>query len=214
MRDIVIIGSGGLAREVRWLIEECNKQDKRWNILGWITNEPQDTMIAGLPVMGDDEWLISYEKPIDAVVSIGSGVIRRKIVESYRRNPNIVYPNIIAPNVSMSNSVKMGYGNIITFQGVFTVDIQIGNFLISNIASTVGHDCRIHDYVTLFPGVHISGDVSLGECVSIGTGANILQGLSIGDNTFIGAGAAVVRNIPANCTAVGVPAKPLEKRDE
>lgn len=214
MRDIVIIGSGGLAREVRWLIEECNKQDKRWNILGWITNEPQDTMIAGLPVMGDDEWLISYEKPIDAVVSIGSGVIRRKIVESYRRNPNIVYPNIIAPNVTIGKSVDMGYGCVIAPQCVLTVDIHIGNFFICNSSVTIGHDCDLKDYVTVFPGAHVSGNVTLGECSSIGVGSNIIQGLSVGNNTFIGAGAAVIRDIPANCTAVGVPAKPLEKRDE
>lgn len=209
MEDIVLIGSGGFAREVRWLIEECNDVNKKWNILGWISKEEQGTIISGLPVLGDDEWLLKYDRPINVVLSVGSGKLREKLSKLYAQNENIKFPNIIAPNASMSESVKLGQGCIITAQSVFTVDITIGDFLISNLGSTIGHDCVIGDYVTLFPGAHISGCVSLGECVSIGTGASIIQGLSVGENTFIGAGAAVVRDIPSNCTAVGVPAKPM-----
>jgi acetyltransferase-like isoleucine patch superfamily enzyme len=58
--------------------------------------------------------------------------------------------------------------------------------------------------------VHIAGNVSIGECVEIGVGTKVIQGKSIGDNSIIGAGAVVVRDIPANCTAVGVPAKPIK----
>ena len=85
--------------------------------------------------------------------------------------------------------------------------------MICNLASTIAHDCVIKDYVTIYSGVHIAGNVILGECVSVGIGTNIIQGLSIGDNTFIGAGAVVVKDLPANCTAVGIPAKPMEKKE-
>ena len=44
----------------------------------------------------------------------------------------------------------------------------------------------------------------------MGTGSKIIQGLSVGMNTFVGAGAVVVRNLPPDCTAVGVPAKPIK----
>lgn len=213
MKDIVLIGSGGLAREVRWLMEECNKAEKRWNILGWIDKTKSGTMIAGLPVLGDDEWLINYEKPIEAVLSIGSGKFRKRLAEEYRKNLNISFPNIIAPDVCISDSVSMGCGCIITTRNVLTVDIAMGDFFVSNYASTIGHDCQIRDYVTLFPGVHVSGNVKLGECCSIGVGANIIQKISVGENSFVGAGAVVVRDIPSNCTAVGCPAKPLKGND-
>ena len=36
MKDIVIIGSGGLAKEVVFLIEEINKIENKWKILGFI----------------------------------------------------------------------------------------------------------------------------------------------------------------------------------
>lgn len=214
MKDIVIIGSGGFAREVKWLIEECNAQQNVWNILGWISQEKSGTMISNLPVLGNDEWLLRYRRPVDVALSIGSGELREKIVAVYQKNENIHFPNIISPNVAISNTVKMGKGCIITARNVLTVDINIGDFFICNLSCTIGHDCIIGNYVTLFPGAHISGNVTLNDGVSIGTGASIIQGITIGENTFIGAGAAVVRDIPASCTAVGVPARPIEKRGE
>lgn len=214
MEDIVLVGSGGFAREVRWLIEECNKIENKWNILGWISKEVPGTEISGLPVLGDDDWLMEYNKPINVAVSIGSGSLRKKIVERYKSNSNIMFPNIIAPTASVGRTVKMGCGCIITAQNVLTVDTIIGNFFISNLATTIGHDCQIGDYVTLCPGAHISGGVTLGNFTTVGTGASIIQELSVGDNSFIGAGAAVVRNVPENCTVVGVPARILEKKNE
>ena len=211
MKDIVLAGSGGLAKEIKWLIDECNKVEPRWNILGWISKEPKGTLVAGLPVLGDDDWVINYEKPIDVAICVGNGRIRKIIAEKYRKNINVSFPNIIAPDATISDSVHLGVGCIIAAKSVFTVDINVGNFMICNYSCTVGHDCSFGDYVTLLPASHISGTVSLGECSSVGVGANIIQGISIGENTFIGAGATVVRNIPSNCTAVGVPARPLEK---
>lgn len=210
--NLAIIGSGGLAREVRWLIEDCNRNQNRWNILGWISKEKPGTVIAGLPVLGDEEWLCKYEEPIDAAVSVGSGELRRKIVAYLRQNRNISFPTIVSPSAEMSNSVILGEGSIIAAKSVLTVDIEIGDFFFCNLACTVGHDCRFDGYVTLNPGSNISGNVTLGECVTIGTGASIIQGLSVGKNTFIGAGATVVHDIEADCTAVGVPAKPIVKK--
>lgn len=209
-KDIVIIGSGGLAKDVKWLIEECNKKKNQWNILGWISKEKPGTMIAGLPVLGDDNWLLEYKEPIDVAVSVGSGSLRKKIVTALRQNKQISFPAIISPSAELSGSVIMGEGSIINAKSVLTVDVTIGDFFVCNVACTVEHDCRFNDFVTLSPGVNVSGNVTLGECVTIGTGAVVIQGISIGDNSMIGAGAAVVKDIPSECTAVGVPAKPLK----
>lgn len=210
--DIAIIGSGGLAREVRWLIDECNRRQNRWNILGWISKEKPGTVIEGLPVLGDDDWLIKYEGPIDVAVSVGSGKLRRKIVTYLQRNSNISFPTIISPSAEISDSVIFGKGAIIAAKSILTVNVEIGDFFFCNLACTVGHDCKFGDYVTLNPGVNISGNVALGECATIGTGASIIQGLSVGKNAFIGAGATVVRDIEEGYTVVGVPAKPKAEK--
>ncbi|MGQ9661516.1 MAG: serine O-acetyltransferase [Kiritimatiellia bacterium] len=53
----------------------------------------------------------------------------------------------------------------------------------------------------------------LGDNVFVGAGAKILGGVRIGNNVKIGANAVVVDNIPDNCTAVGIPARPVPGSD-
>jgi serine acetyltransferase len=60
------------------------------------------------------------------------------------------------------------------------------------------------------PSVNVSGEVKIEQGVYVGTGAKIINLLEIGENTIIGAGAVVSKSLPANCTAVGIPAKPIK----
>jgi serine acetyltransferase len=69
----------------------------------------------------------------------------------------------------------------------------------------------MEDYVTLAPGVHISGRVKICKGAYIGTGASVIPGVTIGTKATIGAGAVVVRDVPAGETHVGVPAKVINR---
>jgi acetyltransferase-like isoleucine patch superfamily enzyme len=83
----------------------------------------------------------------------------------------------------------------------------VGDYNIINLDCTVGHEVQVGNFVTINPGVNVSGNVIIDDCVSIGTGSQLLQGKRIGSNSIIGAGAVVTTDIPEKCTAVGVPAK-------
>jgi len=54
----------------------------------------------------------------------------------------------------------------------------------------------------------------LGSNIFIGAGAKIIGGITIGDNVKIGANAVVVKDLPSNVTAVGIPAKIINKGAE
>jgi acetyltransferase-like isoleucine patch superfamily enzyme len=56
-----------------------------------------------------------------------------------------------------------------------------------------------------FPPIH--APIVLKRGCYIGAGAIILHGITIGEEAIIGAGAVVTRDVPAHCTAVGVPAR-------
>jgi acetyltransferase-like isoleucine patch superfamily enzyme len=90
--------------------------------------------------------------------------------------------------------------------------VRIGNHFHLNLNSTVGHDVVIGDFVTVFPGVNISGNVVIGDKTTIGTGSSILPGVRIGSGCFIGAGAVVTKDVEDGQTVVGVPARPLTKK--
>lgn len=71
---------------------------------------------------------------------------------------------------------------------------------------------RIGANVTLISGITIGmrnnrAFPTIGNNVFIGAGARILGGITVGDNVNIGANAVVVKDLPPDCTAVGVPAK-------
>jgi acetyltransferase-like isoleucine patch superfamily enzyme len=49
---------------------------------------------------------------------------------------------------------------------------------------------------------------------SIGSGATILGGVTIGENALVGAGSVVTKDVPANATVAGNPAKPLRRQSQ
>ena len=208
MKKLVIVGNGGFAREVEWLVERINAVSPTWDFLGFIDNNQDDPK-----TIGNDEYAVAYESELYVAIAIGTSGIREKIYNNYKRNPNLKFPNLIDPSVMISDRVVFGEGNIICAGTIITVDIRIGNCNIINLDCTVGHDAIIEDFVTVNPSVNISGNVHLNLGSNIGTGTQIIQGISVGANSVVGAGAVVNRDLPANCTAVGIPAKVIKIRD-
>ncbi|WP_216830627.1 acetyltransferase [Alkalihalobacterium elongatum] len=209
MKDIVIIGAGGFGREVAWLIEEINKVNKEWNILGFVddSEQLQGNEVNGYKVVGDFEWLKS--QGVNVVCAIGDPIAKKEAINSLKDSNNS-YPVLIHPSVIYSDRVLFGEGSIICAANVITTDIKIGSHVIINLDCTIGHDATLGDYTTVLPSVNVSGFVETKDCVSIGTGSAIIQGVTVGENTVIGAGSVVVKDLPANCTAVGAPAKPIK----
>jgi len=75
--------------------------------------------------------------------------------------------------------------------------------------SIVGDECVIRQGVTL-GNRHLDAPFDapvLGKRVNLGAGAKLLGRIHIGDNASIGANAVVLQDIPANATAIGIPAR-------
>jgi acetyltransferase-like isoleucine patch superfamily enzyme len=63
--------------------------------------------------------------------------------------------------------------------------------------------------VHVCPGVHLGGDVHVGERSWIGIGATCIQGLRIGRDVMVGAGSVVLKDVLDGRRVAGVPAKPI-----
>ncbi|MBQ9274874.1 MAG: acetyltransferase [Succinivibrio sp.] len=212
MRDLVIVGAGGFGREVCWLIEENNKRKPQWQILGFVDDPHKPHERLRYPIVGDDEWLLNYAKPICAVICIANTTIRGRIAQRLKQNPHLSFPVIQAHDALIGSGSTAGEGSIICSGVKITVDATIGDFCIVNLNCTVGHDACLDNLVTLYPDVKISGHVKIGQGSEIGTGTAVIQGLSLGERCVVGAGAAVISDLPADCTAVGVPARVIKVR--
>jgi len=83
----------------------------------------------------------------------------------------------------------------------------------------IGETTEIGDDVTIYQGVTLGGTgketgkrhPTIGSGVLIGSGAKVLGPFKVGDNAKIAAGSVVLREIPPNCTAVGVPARVVRR---
>lgn len=90
-----------------------------------------------------------------------------------------------------------------------------GLFIDHGMGVVIGETTEIGDYCTLYQGVTLGGTgkdhgkrhPTLGNHVLVGSGAKILGPFHVGDNARVAAGAVVLEEVPANATAVGVPAR-------
>lgn len=210
MKKIAIIGAGGFGRETKMLIDQINVTKPQFEIVGFYDDKQYEHLINGKQYLGNISDAASINEPMSFVIAIGDPNTRNTIVDQLQK-PMFDFPNLIHPNVVIGTDVvNLGRGNIICAGSIITVNIDIKDFVILNLCCTVGHDTVIESYSSFMPAVNISGEVHIQEKVYVGTGAKVINLLTIGENTIVGAGAVVAKSLPANCTAVGVPAKPIK----
>ncbi len=214
-KKIAVIGAGGFAREVKWLIEEINRVENKFNFIGYLVSDM--TRLTDLDskdeVIGDFTWL--ENNSIDCfAMGIGTPGSKLKVAEQLKtKYPNIQWPPLIHPSsIFDKSSCSIEEGVVICAGVTGTVNIIFEAFSMVNLLCTIGHESRIGSGSVLNPTVNISGGVTIGEGVLIGTGAQVLQYLTVGNNAVVGGGAVVTKNVDSGVTVVGMPAKPLEKK--
>lgn len=110
--------------------------------------------------------------------------------------------------------IRIIWGGVIPYQtqiGEGTVITYHGLGVVLNKDAVIGKHCRIRQHVTL--ASNAEGAPVLGDGVEVGAGAVIVGNIRIGNNVKIGALAFVNKDLPDNCTAVGVPAIPVKFHD-
>lgn len=94
----------------------------------------------------------------------------------------------------------------------FRID-HFGGVIVSGDA-VIGDDTVIRNGVTIgMKRRDDPGSPVIGNRVDIGTGAKVLGKIRIGDDVIIGANAVVIRDVPAGCIAVGIPARIIPRKD-
>lgn len=219
--DIIIIGAGGVGREVALIIEQINARTPKWNILGIVDDNESmwGKVVNGYVILGGLSYLdryrnkddITYINKPNIVVAIANYRVKKNIVD--KLNNDFDFATIIHPDVFINESISIGAGTIIYPGVIMTTNITIGDHVIVSPKCGIGHDSIIKDYASLLWNVNISGNDLIEEGVLIGSGATVIQGKTVGQGSIIGAGAVVVKDVLSNTTNVGVPSKIIKKKE-
>ena len=212
MKRIVIIGAGAHGREVAEILRCQAQHGKALQLLGFVDEDREihRQVIDDLPVLGDWRWFEEVDKSEFAVICASGFSTTRKTMAERAAAIGLSFATAIFPLAYVSPDARVGEGVVIYQNVTICRGSSIGNHALVNAGSVISHDTQLDDYTTLNPGVNLAGTVSIGEGCYLGIGCNVIQGIKIGPWTTVGAGAAVVRDLPANVTAVGVPARVIK----
>jgi len=215
MKKVVIIGAGGFGREVLDIVDACNQVQEMYDPLGFVV-DPQfgkpGTLVNDRPILGGFDWLAKHVEDTYIVCAVGPSHLRYQLIER-AKELDCRFISLIHPSVIMTRWISIGEGVVIAAGCILTNQIQIGNHVHINLDCTIGHNAHLKGFATLAPGVHVSGNVTLETGSYVGTGANLIEKLQIGEWSTVGAGSVVTGDIPANSTAVGVPARVIKEKE-
>ncbi len=211
MKDIIIYGAGGFGREIACLIKRINSVKPLWNLIGFLDDgEPVGKENEYGRVLGNIDALNNWGKPLSVVISIGKPQTVKLLIEKIT-NPNIDFPNLIAPDVIIMDpdNISIGMGNIICSGCLVSCNVRIGDFNCFNDFVSIGHDTTIGNYNAFMTATRVSGIVTIGDCNFFGVNSSMVQGVKIGNNTTLAAGSALMRRTKDGYTYIGVPANAL-----
>lgn len=205
---MLIVGAGGFAKEV---LEVCRQHDELSQLCFYddINIHGADFLYAKFPVLKTADAARQYFKDTDNRFTIGIGkpALRQRMVHKFQDLGGVLVSTISLKADIGTFGVQIGEGANILDGVKISNDVIIGAAPIIYYNSIITHDVRVGDFVEISPDVKILGRAVIGDFCHLGAGSIILPDVQIGNNVIVGAGAVVTKNLPDNCTVVGIPAK-------
>jgi sugar O-acyltransferase (sialic acid O-acetyltransferase NeuD family) len=209
-KDLFIIGASNFGREMESWLELVPAAKRDWKIRGFLHYFEGRSPLAGYPtdleIVGD--WRdYPLTKKDYCIIAVADCNWKERIYNQLKEKTSFL--TFIAPGVSKGKFNTIGEGSIVCPGSIITTNVTLGNCVILNIGTQIGHDCTIGDFSSIMPSVDLGGNVSVGNKVFIGTNATILPNMTIGDGATVGAGSVVLKKVGEGTTVFGNPAKKI-----
>ena len=210
MKQFVIIGAGGYAKEVMWITKDINKGAPTFDFPGFL--DPLASGIAGRslyghPVFGGWDELPGCDELYFAC-GIGDPTSREKeCIAAEARGLRPV--SVIHPSVIVADEVTIGAGTVISPNSVLAPSCTLGRHCALNIGAVIGHDARLDDYCVISPGALVLGGAHLETKAFLGANSTVYLAVTMGESSLLGANSFLVTNLRAGTSALGIPATRL-----
>ncbi|MDJ0645811.1 MAG: acetyltransferase [Flavobacteriaceae bacterium] len=205
MKDVIILGTGGLAAEITFYIEENNSKvgkEEQIRIKGYIDYDYNiekyyDHYKFKAPVLCDIDAYVPSENE-EVLIGIGNVEFRNKMIEQLKTK-KAQFGSFIHHTVIISGTQKLGKGNLIFPYCVIEPHCTIGDFNILTAYSFISHDCTVGNG-NFFSKAGIAGHSSVGDNNYFGINATVIPRVKIGNNNLIQAGMIVHKNVKDDTT--------------
>ncbi|WP_169312020.1 NeuD/PglB/VioB family sugar acetyltransferase [Syntrophobotulus glycolicus] len=210
MKDLIIYGSGGLAKEIVQLIKDINSVHEEWRILGYIddTRPGYEKLICGYRILGSSEILKDFTSKTNIVIAIGDPRTKKSIYEKIKEY-QLSFPTLVHPKAKVADGAALGEGAILGLDTVVSVDVNIGKFVLLNMRAVIGHDVKIGDFSSCLVNCVVAGNVIIEQSVLIGSNAVIMEKINIGEEVKIGMGTVIYFDVPDKHVVMNKPLKPI-----
>lgn len=211
MKDIVIYGSGGMAREIVELIEDINEITPTWQIKGYIDDMKgaNQEVINGYPVLGTNEILKDLDHDIYMVLAIADPCAKERIYQTILTY-NFNFATLVHPTAKIAKNAIIGKGSIIGIGCIISVGVVIGHHVFLNMRTVVGHDTVIKDYVSCLVNCIIAGNVVINEGAFLGSNCVIMEKKRIGQKAKISMGSVVNFDVMDDTVVMSRPSKTMK----
>ncbi|WNR43787.1 acetyltransferase [Paenibacillus roseipurpureus] len=207
--EIIVIGEGGHSKVIREIIQS----QQNYRIHAILDDKYAELYEHEGIYKGPStsfHTLLARNKQLKCVIAIGNNEIRKSIIDRLGLTSE-QFITLVHETAVVSATAIIGQGTVVMANTVIHADAHIGDHAIINTGAIVEHDCNLANYVHLAPRATLTGGVVIKEGTFVGAGATIIPGIAIGEWTLVGAGATVIHDVPAYRTAVGTPARIIDK---
>lgn len=207
MTSIIIVGAGGLGREVYQWAQDCIGAGAAWQIRGFV--DDNDSALAGAKtdahILGRPD---DYPAHADDRLLIALGDVRHRKAMAQRLSGSR-FATLVHPSANVASTASVGEGSLICPFALVGPDAQLGKHVLLNFYSSAAHDAKIGDYSVLCPYATVNGHAQLDDEVFLGTHATVAPGRRVGSDSKVNANSVVMRDVAKGSYVVGVPGRAL-----
>lgn len=210
MKQLVIVGGGGMGRSVYCIAQGCYGYGEEFEVKGFIDDNLQS--MEGFdnypPMLGTIDGYDICENDV-FVCSIGSTKTKKMICEKLKAR-GARFHTLIHKTAIVRQNAKIGDGCIIADYASVGADCTIGENTLVQTFSIAAHDCIIGNYVRIDTHATCVGGVIVEDCATIHTTAVVSHKVVVGEGAVVAAMSFVIKKVKPNTTVYGNPAKLLK----
>ena len=210
LTPVIVLGTGKHAEVVIEIIEAQGN----YQILGVVSSAPNAPKeLLGYEYLGNFDIFKSLDKQstIKVVNGLGGWAEQQFRVTMFHkiREQGYVFATVIHPSATIAKNVTIDEGSMVGSNATLMTGAKIGKNVIISSASLIAHHTEIEDHVLISGGVNIGADVIIKKQSIIGFSAVVASRIEVGEKALVATGAVAVKNVAAETTVMGLPAKEI-----